>query len=169
MRVLSSDATSKIIVGTLLLDTASNGEAFSNLKYNGATPTRRFAPEELGFHPARFEDTYDYRMPAESFTFTRYAKTEVTSEYVQSKWGDIGSSQRLSYLDIISAAAPGSKGFDEKQDEKDSGEPEEPLAQAHRIQQAYREWCEVRNTSSAYLPRVELPKNSKFLTSFGSL
>ena len=153
MRVLSSDA-SKILVGTLLLDTASNGEAFSNLKHNGAksTTSRSFVPKQLGFHPARFEE-YEYRTPAESFTFTRYAKTEVTSEYVQSKWNEVENLQRLSYLDIISAAAPGSKGFDEKEDE-----PEEPLAQAHRIQQAYREWCEVRKTSSVYLPRVEMQR-----------
>jgi len=117
-------------------------EAFTNIQYNVAS--RRFAPKELAFHPQRLDDNDNFRTPAESFTFTRYAQpATVSPEFVQSKWNDVPSPQRLSYLDVISAAAPDSKGLDQKKDEKGLDDDEdEPLAQAHRIQQAYREWCE---------------------------
>lgn len=134
-----------ILLGTLFANTASDSlsEAFTNIQYNVAKATtfRSSMPTRLAFHQHRLEE-FDYRMPAESFTFTRYAKTAVTSEYVQSKWKDLPSPERLSYLDVISSTASGSKGFDQKQEEADSETQEEPLAQAHRIQQAYREWCE---------------------------
>lgn len=139
---LSSDSKA-LLVGSLLAN-ASVAKAFSNI----APPIRKPSPTGLAFHPARLEEL-EYRMPAESFTFTRYAKTEISSEYVQSKWSDAPNSKRLSYLDVISSTAAGSKGFDQKQDDRGLEDPEEPLEQAHRIQQAYREWCEVRSRLSS--------------------
>lgn len=121
-----------------LLANASVSQAFSNTARAPSTKSSK-----LAFHPARLEQEFDYRMPAESFTFTRYAKTELSSEYVQSKWDGLPSPKRLSYLDVISSTANGSKGLDQKQNDRGLEDPEEPLEQAHRIQQAYREWCEV--------------------------
>ena len=147
MRVLSSNSTT-VVLCSLFINTASNSvsEAFVNIYHTiaKAAPIHRSAPKGLAFQPQRLEES-DYRTPAESFTFTRHAQTEVTSEYVQSKWSEVSNPQRLSYLDVISSTSSGSKAFDHKQEVTDSDTPEEPLAQAHRIQQAYREWCEVRS------------------------
>lgn len=105
------------------------------------TPFRRLTLTELAFHTPRLEEG-DFRTPAESFKFTRFAKAAISSEFVQVKWKEVDNSQRLSYLDIISSITPVSNCLDQKQDVIDSDSREEPLAEAHRIQQAYREWCE---------------------------
>ena len=158
MRIVSSPNSSSIIFwGTLCIGTASKGvaEAFLSVQHRVAriAPSRTLKPTTpLAFHPQTAEDSDNnnyFHSPAESFTFTRYAKTStISSEYVQSEWKDDDNSQRLSYLDVISSTA----SVDPKQDSVDSDTttPEEALAQAHRIQQAYREWCEVRTRIVAF-------------------
>lgn len=157
MRMVSP--TSRIVfLGILFVATVSNGvsEAFVTLQYNIAsiTPCRSLTLSGLAFHPQKAKDS-DFHTPAESFTFTRHAKATISSEYVQSEWKVDDSSKRLSYLDVISSTASVSNSFDQKQDAIDLDTPDEPIAQAHRIQQAYREWCEVSN-------RIKIFHNSKF-------
>jgi len=134
-----------VLLSILFVDTACNGvsEAFVTFQYNLAriTPCRSLKFSELSFHPQIVEHS-EFHTPAESFTFTRYAKTTISSEYVQSEWKENDNSRQLSYLDVISSTVSVSNSFDQNQDIIDSGSPEEPLIQARRIQQAYREWCE---------------------------
>ena len=147
MRMVSP-TSSIVFLGILFVDTVSNGvsEAFVTLQYNIAriTPRRSLTLSGLAFHPQKAKDS-EFHTPAESFTFTRHAEATISSEYVQSEWKEDDSSKRLSYLDVISSAASVSNSFDQKQDAIDLDTSNEPIAQAHRIQQAYREWCEVSN------------------------
>lgn len=121
-------------VFSLALLFADTAEGFSPV----AGRFRPFKDTSLSLYPT---DT-DFRTPAASFTFTRCATRVVTSDFVQSEWGgeNNNNSQRLSYLDVISSTVPvpANPGLDTEDDDTDP----EPLAQAHRIQQAYREWCE---------------------------
>jgi hypothetical protein len=150
---MSSPNSSIIFLVILFVDTVSNGvsEAFVTLQFNIARiiPCRSLTLSGLAFHPQKVEDS-DFHTPAESFTFARYAEATISSEYIQSEWKEDDYSKRLSYLDVISSTASVSNSFDQKQDVIDSDTPDEPLAQAHRIQQAYREWCEVRNRSEIF-------------------
>uniref|UniRef100_A0A7S4ARE0 Cathepsin propeptide inhibitor domain-containing protein n=1 Tax=Pseudo-nitzschia australis TaxID=44445 RepID=A0A7S4ARE0_9STRA len=122
----------------------SVSEAFSIDRF--ATARSRLyqdeAPSRLPLYPQRVEES-DFRTPAASFTFTRCAAVPpITSEFVQSEWNEGGDLKKLSYLDIISNTAPIPNSPDQDQDLIYLGAKEESLAQAHRIQQAYREWCE---------------------------
>lgn len=82
-------------------------------------------------YPQRPEEN-DFRSPAASFTFTRFASATFTADFGQS------DSKLLSYLDVISSIAQ----IPDKPDPNEGAVSDEPLAQAHRIQQAYREWCD---------------------------
>jgi len=132
-----------VLSSILFVNTERNGvsEAFLAPQYIIArsSPFRSSTSNSgLAFHPYKVEDS-DFHTPAESFTFTRHAKAVISPEYVQSEWNEVDDLKRLSYLDVISSAAPVPNSLDQKQD---TIYPDEPLAQAHRIQQAYREWCE---------------------------
>jgi hypothetical protein len=151
-----------VLLSILFADTASNGlsGAFVNHPCDVAriATCRNDAPTRLAFQPQKVEDS-DFHAPPESFTFTRYATATVTSEYVQSEWKENDVSKRLSYLDVISSTASVSDSLDKKQDAIETANPDDSLAQAHRIQQAYREWCEVRKRNENTM--LQIPSNEK--------
>ena len=124
----------------------SVSEAFSIDRFATArSQLQDDAPSRLALYPQRVEVS-DFRTPAASFTFTRCAAVPpITSECIQSEWNEGDDSKSLSYLDVISYTAPILNSPDQERDLIDLGAKDESLAQAHRIQQAYREWCEVRN------------------------
>jgi len=140
-----SQRASRILMGIGFVVTARKevSEAFLTIgNINRSKLFSEISTSKLSFNPRNVEES-DFRTPAESFTFTRYAKATITSEYVKSEWKDDDNySTRLSYLDIISSTASASNSPDLNEDIVELNGSDEPLAQAHRIQQAYREWCE---------------------------
>ena len=72
----------------------------------------------------------------------------ISSEYVQAEWKETDDSERLSHIDVISSMTSASNGVFEAKRTTESSSSEEPLKQAHRVQQAYREWCEVREVGN---------------------